>query len=235
MEPSDATRMNNELMAAADGKKDDEAAKDAKRNTKQALIQNILKVVEKYQLDFDYSDTKLRRMNKEQLTKLLAGVMEQCVKIDMAKSVGVDPRAGGKVVTLGALRMIHNIAAVGFEKAWNSFLAPSVGVETHGFSSSLKDPSIQGTVDECLAEIAAENPEVLEYFDSPYSRLAIVWAGALMTTMRKCQQGNKRTKNGFPNMGPRKSARTPAGGDRSGGGAPLRQKHGDDEHRVQAV
>ena len=57
-------------------------------------------------------------MSKTELQKLLATVMEQCVKIDMAKAAGVDPRSNGKVITMGALRMLHNLAATGFEKVY---------------------------------------------------------------------------------------------------------------------
>ena len=112
-------RLNNELLHAdvPDEKKDDKKP----RNSKDDITNKILQIVEKYQLDFEVTDTKMRRMSKTELHKLLASVMEQCVKIDMAKSVGVDPRANGKVITMGALRMIHNLCAVhtapfGFER-----------------------------------------------------------------------------------------------------------------------
>lgn len=230
MEPSEQTRLNNELLKADDKPKE---PKEIKRNSKEALINNILKVVEKYDLEFDFSDTKLKRMNKENLTKLLAEVMEQSVKIDMAKSVGVDPRGGGKVVTLGALRMIHNIAAVGFEKGFNQFASPYVGMESQGFAESLSDPSIQPSVDECLTEIAAENPEILEYFDSPYTRLALVWCGALMTCLKKKQ--TQLNTNGIPPMGPRTSSRATAGRTSSGRGQTERKVDSHYEPRVQTI
>ena len=204
----DHAKLNNELLRADDSAEG--ADKPVKRNSKDALISNILKVVAQYELDFDYSDTKLKRMNKEQLTKLLAEVMEQSVRVDMAKSVGVDPRANGKVITLGALRMIHNIAATGFEKCFNQFAAPHVGRESDGFADSLKDPSVQGSVDECLAEIAAENPEILEYFDSPYTRLALIWSGAMLTCLKKRNNNkNRNRQHGFSRMGPNENRNPP--------------------------
>ena len=231
MEPSEETRLKNDLL-----RPETAAVKEVKRNSKDALIQNILKVVEKYDLDFDYSDTKLKRMNKENLTKILAEVMEQSVKIDMAKSVGVDPRGGGKVIGLGALRMIHNIAATGFEKAFNQFGPQFVGMETEGFADSLKDPSVQPSVDACLTEIAAENPEILEYFDSPYTRLALVWCGVLMTTLKKKKaQLNNNKRNGFPTMGPRTSKGPIPRGPSRGGGPPERKVDGGHEPRVQTI
>ena len=222
MEPAEESRLSNELLAADKP----QSPKKPKRNGKDAIRANIMKVVEKYDLDLGYSDTKLKRMNKEQLTKVLAEVMEESVKIDMAKSVGVDPRGGGKVVTLGALRMLHNICATGFEKGFNAFGPGMVGLRCDGFAESLRHPDVQHTVDECLTEIAAENPEVLEYFDSPYSRLALVWVGVISTTLTKAHVQNMAPRNH-----PRQAPMRPRGGRRQA----ERQVNGGDEPRVQAV
>ena len=222
MEPTEETRLSNELLAADKP----QSPKKPKRNGKDAIRANIMKVVEKYDLELGYSDTKLKRMNKEQLTKVLAEVMEESVKIDMAKSVGVDPRAGGKVVTLGALRMLHNICATGFEKGFNAFGPDLVGLRCDGFAASLRHPDVQHTVDECLTEIAAENPEVLEYFDSPYSRLALVWVGVISTTLTKAHVQNMAPRNH-----PRKAPMRPRGGR----GQEERKIDGGNEPRVQTV
>ena len=165
LNPATESRLNNELLSAepVDNKGAPQADKKPKRNSKDDLTKKILQVVEKYQLDFEYSDTKMKRMSKTELQKLLAQVMEQCVKIDMAKAAGVDPRSNGKVITMGALRMLHNLAATGFEKVYNS-VGPLTGYEIDGFSQALQDPMIAASVDECLAEIAKDNPEVLDYF-----------------------------------------------------------------------
>ena len=214
--------MSNELLAADKP----QSPKKPKRNGKDAIRANIMKVVEKYDLELGYSDTKLKRMNKEQLTKVLAEVMEESVKIDMAKSVGVDPRAGGKVVTLGALRMLHNICATGFEKGFNAFGPDLVGLRCDGFASSLRHPDVQHTVDECLTEIAAENPEVLEYFDSPYARLALVWVGVISTTLTKAHVHAMEPRR-HPKAAPMRA---------SGRRRPEERKvDGGDEPRVQAI
>ena len=177
-------RLNNELLHA-DVPEEKKEEKKPKRNSKDDITKKILQIVEKYQLDFEVTDTKMRRMSKTELHKLLARVMEQCVKIDMAKSVGVDPRANGKVITMGALRMIHNLCATGFEKVFNTYGTEYTGYECEGFSETLRDPSVQTSVDDCLREIAKQNPEILEYFDSPYTRLALVWSGCLITCIKK--------------------------------------------------
>ena len=215
--------MSNELLAADKP----QSPKKPKRNGKDAIRANILKVVEKYDLELGYSDTKLKRMNKEQLTKVLAEVMEESVKIDMAKSVGVDPRAGGKVVTLGALRMLHNICATGFEKGFNAFGPDLVGLRCDGFAASLRHPDVQHTVDECLTEIAAENPEVLEYFDSPYSRLALVWVGVISTTLTKARNVQPMEPRNDPRQAPMRPRR--------GRGQAEREVNSCDEPGVQVV
>ena len=223
----ESVKLNQELLQATE-----EPAKPAKpptpkRNSNQALRQNILKVVEQYQLDFPYSDTKLRRMNKEQLTKLLAEVMEESVKQDMAKQVGVDPRAPQAVVSLGALRMVHNICARSAEQGWNQWGAPATGYEIRGFAKSLSHPEVAKTVDECLLEIANENPEVLQYFESPYARLALIWMGVLSTTITNKQH--------VPTFRRGERERETARGVGGGGRAPERQERGADEPRVASV
>ena len=222
----ESVKLNQELLQATE-----EPAKPAKpptpkRNSNQALRQNILKVVEQYQLDFPYSDTKLRRMNKEQLTKLLAEVMEESVKQDMAKQVGVDPRAPQAVVSLGALRMVHNICARSAEQGWNQWGAGATSYVIEGFADSLSHPEVAKTVDECLVEIANENPEVLQYFESPYARLALIWVGVISTTIRKKDVREVRRRN---------YQRQTARGAGSGGGEEKREERSTHEPRVAHV
>ena len=231
--PEESTRLNNELLNVANPADDPLDVKKPKRNSKDELIIKILKVVEKYELDFEHSDTSLKRKNKQELTKILANVMENSVKIDMAKSVGVDPRAGGKVITLGALRMLHNLCATGFEKVFNTVGPKYTGYECEGFAESLQDPMVQGSIDECLAEIAAENPEILQYFDSPYSRLALVWSGALLTCIKRKERLNRQQY--AQRMGPRKNSRPNASSSSSGGGPTVREVDSNFPSRVSNV
>ena len=94
--------------------------------------------------------------------------------------------------------MVHNIAARGVEKAWNNFAVEPTGLEIDGFARTLEHPDVAKTVDECLMEIAEQNPEVLQYFESPYSRLALVWVGVLSSTIKKAHvpkfQPRRRTQ-----------------------------------------
>ena len=219
-------KMAAQLLAAEDDSVKPVAPPSPKRNSKDRIRADILKVVEKYQLDFPYSDTKLKRMNKEQLTRLLAEVMEAGVKQDMARQVGVDPSAPQALISLGALRMVHNIAARGVERAWNTFAVRPTGLAVEGFADSLAHPEVAKTVDECLMEIAEANPEVLQYFESPYSRLALIWVGVLSSTLKKAHVQQFR-----PGKGQRAPPRRPGGGRSE----EKRQVDGTDEPRVKAV
>ena len=87
------SRLNNELLNAGSPKKAQADDAQAKRNSKTALIDKIVQVSDKYGLELEYSDTKLKRMNKEKLAKVLAGIIEESVKIDMCKQVGCPPGA----------------------------------------------------------------------------------------------------------------------------------------------
>ena len=75
--PETENRLNNELLNAEPAEEKSKPDKKPKRNSKDDLTKKILQIVEKYGIDFEYSDTKLRRMSKTELQKLLATVMEQ--------------------------------------------------------------------------------------------------------------------------------------------------------------
>ena len=64
--------------------------KDAKRNSKQELIQRILDLVKKNNIEIEYSDSKLKRMTKAQLQEVLGTVMEKIMQSQMAEQLGCD-------------------------------------------------------------------------------------------------------------------------------------------------
>ena len=221
-----ANRLNNALLNADSPRKEDEKAK---RNTKNALLEKIVQVTEKYGLTLDYSDTKLKRMNKTQLAKVLAEVIEESVKIDMCKQVGCEPGASPKVMGLAALRMMHDICANGFEKGAEAIL-PQYGYELDGFADTLKEPMMSQAIDQCLTEIAAESPEILQYFESPYARLALTWSGALLSSIKKRGYRQNASALGSRNTGQRGAVR-----DRMRGGTSDGQEYGDQPPTIPNV
>ena len=117
----------------------------------------------------------------------------------MAHQVGAKRGASDGVIALGALKMIHSIAANAAEKGLNLFL-PDYGYELDGFHDSLQQPVVNQAVDICLEEIAAD-AEILQYIESPYTRLAIAWGGALVGSLKKCNKPINRQY--APRMEPR--------------------------------
>ena len=182
------TKLNDELLED-DVQQTDEVPK---RNSKDDLIAKIINCCADNNLELEHSNTRLRRMTKEQLCKILAGKIELGVRSQMAAQVGAKANAPDSVIALGALKMMHNIAANTAEKGLNMFL-PQYGYAVEGFTDSLKDPAVDQAVDQCLAEIAADS-DIMKHIESPYVRLAIAWGGALVTSIRKAPQVIKRPK-----------------------------------------
>lgn len=189
--------LNKELLSAAVG--EEKADAPPKRNTKDDLIGKIINICADHQLELEYSNTKLQRMTKNELARVLGAKIELGVKAQMAAQVGAKANAPDRVIALGALKMIHNIAAGTAERSLNMFL-PSYGYEIVGFTDALKDPTVDEAVTQCLQEIAAES-DVLQYIESPYIRLALAWSGALVTSIRKKPQVQRKRYYATP-MGP---------------------------------
>jgi len=171
---------NEVLLQETDEKSDKADEQKAKRNSKAELIQRIIEISEKNKVELEYSDTKLKRMNKNQLQQILADQMEKVMKAEVAETVGANRNASEQVVAMHALRMIHDIAAKGFEVGGDRF-ANQYGYTISGFTENLKDPIVNEAVNQCLEEIALENADILEYVKSPYARLGLAWAGCLAT------------------------------------------------------
>ena len=154
---------------------------DPKRNTKEFIIDKILQVADTANLELQVSNTKLKRMNKDALNKLLAELMEAASRESMARAVGAKG-TDDKSIGIASLRMVHDMVAMATENGLNTVL-PDYGYHVNGFVRGLKEPQTSQCIDECLKEIAATT-DVLQYIESPYARLAIAWGGSLVTSIR---------------------------------------------------
>ncbi len=178
----DFSQLNDALLVA----EGDEDEKQPKRNTKDSLISKIVRLHEEQHVPLEYSNTKLRRMTKQQLGAVLGGMLQEAARGQMARQVGADPAtATDATIALGALRMVHDIAASATERAANAFL-PDYGYEVDGFTEALKDPTVREATDACLTEIA-QDTDVLQYIESPWSRLGIAWLGAMASSVRQAR------------------------------------------------
>ena len=127
-------QLNDELLASTGPPAEDKPS-EPKRNSKDDIIQKIISTAENHNVTLEMSNTKLRRMTKTQLNKLLASTIEKGMQSQMAAQVGVGKNASEKLIALGALRMIHNLCANATEQGLNAFL-PSYGYEVRGFANA---------------------------------------------------------------------------------------------------
>lgn len=183
-------QLNDELLKPAP---QPEGA-EPRRNSKEWLIAKILQICEEANLELTMSNTKLRRMGKEKLQKLLAELTEEAIKTQMAQTLKANS-TDDRVMAAATLRMLHDMMANGCEMTLNRFL-PRYGYEIQGFTEGLKEPNTSKVVDQCLQEIAAES-DILQYIESPYARLGLCWGTALMGSIRSARRGNKQSNNKY--------------------------------------
>ena len=175
--------LNDDLILAANPTETPKRPSTPKRNTKEELVERIVKVAEEGGVTLEESDTKLRRMNKNDLRRKLAEVTSQAVRNQMCETVKAKPGSCDSALGLAALRMLHDMVAYSTEKGANLIL-PRYGYEMKGFVDCLKDESVREATDAAILEIANDS-ELLEYVESPYVRLLIAWSGAMLKSIRK--------------------------------------------------
>ena len=205
--PDVIPKMNEELLKKPRSNPDE----PPKRNTKDALIERIQQIADENNLEIMVSNTKLKRMSKPALQKLLGEMLNECMKKQMAETVKASGTSDN-LIGLATLRMMHDMCVMGVEKGLNGYL-PRYGYQVDGFSDSMKQPMVSKCVDECLKEIAAES-DVLQYIESPYARLGIAWSTALFTCIRRAPPARNNYphiyNNGAPRMEPRQNPRQKA-------------------------
>ena len=204
MENTAFTELNDDLLGAATGAPE---PREPKRNTKDELIHKIMLLSKERNLTVPHSNTKLRRMTKRQLADLLAELIESAVHDEVCDKAGVSRGAPPDLIALGALRMVHDLAAGASEKLGNVFL-PKYGFEISGFKEALGQPHVREATDQCLLEISRET-DILQHIQSPYTRLALAWGGALMASVRRVEKPRHRAR-----FAPR-NFRTPFGKQRN--------------------
>ena len=229
----DIQKLNEELLKKPRQNPDE----PPKRNTKEALIDRITQIADENNLEITVTNTKLKRMSKPALQKLLGEMLNECMKKQMAESVKA-PGTNDNVIALATLRMMHDMCVMGVEKGLNGYL-PRYGYQVDGFSDSMKQPMVSKCVDECLKEIAAES-DVLQYIESPYARLGIAWSTALFTCIRRAPPANNYPRNynnnyGTPRMEPRPNPQQNPVRPRTDGRPPARQEHSNGGPTVKTV
>ena len=230
----DIQKLNEELLKKPRQNTDE----PPKRNTKEALIDRITQIADENNLEITVSNTKLKRMSKPALQKLLGEMLNDCMKKQMAESVKA-PGTSDNVIALATLRMMHDMCVMGVEKGLNGYL-PRYGYQVDGFSDSMKNPMVSKCVDDCLREIAAES-DVLQYIESPYARLGIAWSTALFTCIRRAPPArnnyprNYNNNYGAPRMEPRPNSQQNPVRPRADGRSQARQINSNGGPSVKTV
>ena len=116
LELKEESELNEELLSADTPCEQQDTG--PRRNSKQGLIEKIIEISERDGIPLEHSNTKLKRMNKQQLTQLCADMVEKGIRKKMARSVGAAGDSD-QAIALGALRMIHDVCAVGVQKGGN--------------------------------------------------------------------------------------------------------------------
>ena len=76
--------LNNELLEATE-EVDEKLEIPKKTNNKQGIIDKIVQVSEKHNIPLEHSMTKLKRMSKKDLARLLAELIEKMMKKEIKK------------------------------------------------------------------------------------------------------------------------------------------------------
>ena len=173
-----------------------------KRNSKDDLIQKILKLADDVGEDIEETDSQLRRMSKRALTEKLAKLVERRIEFEAQKALGItnEQAQSPYMVNLAALKMVHSIAVSSAENIVDR-TSNRHGMTLQGFSDRMKD--CQESVDQILMEIAELYPDVIEKFSSPWVRLGLLWGSNVMVSLKKKTHNNKYAPSLRPTVHPR--------------------------------
>ena len=149
-----------------------------KKGSKPDIIQEIFNLCRRANIPCEHSESQMKRMNKRSLLELLAQYCEKVVEKKVLEKCKIkenlnhlDEKQKTKLMNIGILRMAHDSLCFAAESLTHRFSPYTIEGMTRGMKEN-KDVSVQ--IDQCLAEIAEEY-DVLEYVQSPTSRLMLIW------------------------------------------------------------
>ena len=153
-----------------------------RRNTKGDIISQIWQLKDAAN-SMEYSETALRRKSKNELSEILATMMEDASRKALAKTVGaVDDQPSS--IQIAALRMMFDTAVSGLEKGSASIL-PAMGYSAEGLLKNSQTDPTSSVINQCLREITILNPTILSKVASPYVRLSMAMISVCVTTIHE--------------------------------------------------
>ena len=128
-------------------------------------------------------------MTKKELLELLGSKISEGMEKKIAEKVAcqnipaeASDQNRQRLMAAGFLQMFHKILTDGSEKLVESYTDYSI----EGFSKNFERPEVKETLGEVLMEIAIEC-DVIQYIDSPYAKLGLLWSHGVLNTLRKKQ------------------------------------------------
>ena len=169
------------------------------------------------------------RQGKAQLKATLARYMEIASERRMKAHAGIlevpqveEASSDNRKANVMVLRLLHDTVLGGLERVYEAYGSGYTGYTIEGLTTRLQEEPHTSRVDEILVQIAEEQPELLDMFESPYARLGLCWLMAAVAVGRRKEEHNVNGhRNGnvpsLPGHGPAALGRRPKavdGGER---------------------
>lgn len=178
----------NQLHECQDEKVEEDPKTGIKKGSKTDLINEIFNLCKRANIPCEHTESQLKRINKKKLLEVLAIYCEKAVEKKILEKCKIkqnmdhmDDAQKTKMMNIGILRMAHDSLCYAAESLTHRFSPFTIEGMTHSMKES-KDISDQ--IDQCLAEIAEEY-EVLQYIESPTSRLMLIWISSGVSKLRR--------------------------------------------------
>ena len=200
-----------------------------KKGTKLYIVSQIEHLCGTAGIAIDESNRELLRQGKAQLKATLARYMEIASERRMKAHAGIlevpkeeEESSVNRKANVMVLRLLHDTVLGGLERVYEAYGSEYTGYTIEGLTTRLQEEPHTSRVDEILVQIAEEQPELLDLFESPYARLGLCWLMAAVAVGRRKEEHNvngHRNRNvpPLPGHGPAAMGRRPKavdGGER---------------------
>ena len=187
-------KLREELAAAAESDSEPEEQGSGsqkgdieRKNTKAEIIKKIYKCFDDRGLICPHPPSKLKRMSKNELLGYLGETISEAMTEKINQKLGCEniPEHASdsdrqRLMAASFLTMAHNVLTKGAERCVESYSEYTI----EGLSDTFEEPRNKQILEETLMEIAAEY-DIIEYIDSPWSKLGLLWSTGVISTLRK--------------------------------------------------
>ena len=159
-----------------------------KKGSKADLINEIFDLCKRANIPCEQTESQMKRMNKKKLLELLASYCEKVVEKKVMEKCKIQEnmdhlqeKQKTKLMNVGILRMAHDSLCLAAENMAGRFTPYTI----EGMTRHMKEQKeMSDQIDQCLAEIAEEYA-IMDYIESPTSRLALIWVTAGVSHLRR--------------------------------------------------